>query len=344
MLDFVGETLEHYDVDGIEYDWMRWVHVFELGTERTNAPLLTEFMQRTRQMLDEAGRRRGRRLILAARVPDVLDQCADLGFDVRQWVDESLVDYLVPSHFGHMDFNMRVEDFRELTESSECRIYPSIHGPTWTGHTRLSNYGPQHYHAAAHNFYAFGADGIATYNYQGGKLEQMLPRLQALTPMRDPQVLGEYDRDYRFFERHPVAAAANEAALQYDVIHLDGAGESSETFTFRLAEVLTDSNVVATMQFAAVGVNEQDDIEVACNGQKVAEADISRLYFWDGTQGTHAQERDQAEHEPYYRYSLPLASPPIVFGDNVLAVRLHRPPGSDRQVRIEDVQVTVHVH
>lgn len=343
MLDFVGELLEHYDVDGIEYDWMRWVHVFELGTERMNAPLLTEFMQRTREMLDEVGRRRGRQLILAARVPDVLDQCADMGFDVRQWVDKSLVDYLVPSHFGHMDFNMRVEDFRELTESSKCRIYPSIQGSKWTGHTRLSNYGPEHYHAASHNFFAFGADGISTYNYQGGKLEQMLPRLQALTPMRDPHVLGEYDRNYRFFHRLPATAEVNTKALQYDVIHLDGAGKPSETFTFRLAEDLSDSHLVATMRFVVIGANEQDDIEVACNGQKVAAQDISRLYFWDGTQGTHAQERDKAGHQPYYHYKISLSSPPIVFGDNELAVRLNRAADGQGQVSVEDVQVTVHV-
>lgn len=343
MLDFVGEVLEHYDVDGIEYDWMRWVHVFEIGAEERNAPMLTEFMQRSRDMVDEAGRRRGRQLMLAVRVPDVLDQCMAMGFDVEQWVDQSIVDYLVPSHFGHMDLNMQVEDFRELTEGTECRVYPSTHGPGWIGHTRLSTYGPEHYHAVANNYYAFGADGIATYNYQGGKLEAMLPRLRALTPMRDPEMLCEYDRDYRFFQRRPVVAAANEGALHYDVIHLDRSEGVGGTFMFRLAEDLTDSNVVATMQFIAVGANEHDDLKVALNGQDVTPQNISRLYFWDGTQRTHPQQRDQAEHEPYYLYSLPLASPPIVFGDNELALRMGTIAGGKSMVSIEDVRVTVHV-
>ena len=344
MLTFVGEVLEHYDVDGIEYDWLRWVHVFERGTERDNAPLLTDFMRRTRQLLDEAGRRRGRRLLLGARVPDVLEQCGAVGFDVEQWVRQSLVDYLVPSHFGHMDYNMRVEDFRRLTQNTKCRIYPSMHGVYWTGHTRVGGFRPPHYRAAAHNFYAFGADGIATYNYQGGTMEQVLPRLRALTPMRDPKILAEYDRDYRFFRRRSSIVASGEAALHYDVIHLDRAAENPRgTFEFRLGEDLSNPKVAATMRFVAVGANEQDVISVELNGQKVAAEQVSRLYFWDGTQRSQGKERAKAGHEPYYEYSLLLSSPPMVFGANELALSLSGSSGGEGVIRIDDVQVAVHV-
>ena len=45
-------------LDGRVRRYMRFIHVFRVGTGPQNAPLLTEFHRRTRQLLDEAGPRR----------------------------------------------------------------------------------------------------------------------------------------------------------------------------------------------------------------------------------------------------------------------------------------------
>ena len=354
MLAFVKEVLDQYEVDGIEYDWMRWVHVFPRGTEKKNGALLTDFHRRTRELVNQAARKRGRKLLFGVRVPHVLKQCQEVGFDVPTWIEEGLVDYIAPSHFGHMDYNARIEDFRKLTEGTHCRVYPSTQGHGWTGPSRLQEYGPEHYYAVAHNWYAFGADGIQTYNYQFRWMKAMLPRLLALKPLRDLRVLGEYDRDYLFWRHHGPPQAANAAAMQYDVINLNRAATNPRgTFQFRLAEDLTDPKLSAVMEFKAVGMAEEDALEVELNRQKVAADRIKCFQVWDGTGELKSyQVKDrygkdkwirEGDHEAYYLCRLPLGSPPMLYGDNQLAVRLAKSAGSEGVIRVEEVDIKVHV-
>jgi len=354
VLAFVADMLDHYDVDGIEYDWMRFVYVFPTGTEQENAPLLTDFHRRTRDLVDKASSRRGCKLTLGVRVPHVLGQCLPAGFDVATWIREGLVDYVVPSHFGHMDPNARIEDFRKLTEGGDCRVYPSLQGHAWTGPCRLQEYGPQHYYAVARNWYAGGADGLEIYNYQFKTLGEYVPRLSQLTPLRDPRTLAEYDRDYLFWRLRGPVACCNEPAMQYDVIHLDRAEENPRgAFSFRLAEDLMDPKLSATMEFKAVGMTDDDAIEVTLNGETVAPDLVDRTHVWDGT-GALKQKKftgpegevkwiKQGDREPYDLFRFPLGSPPMVFGDNELAVGLTACAGDKGVIRIEEVDIKVHV-
>ena len=354
VLAFVADLLEHYDVDGIEYDWMRWVHVFPKGTGQENAPYLTDFHRRTRDLVAEASSERGRRLLVGVRVPHVLEQCLPTGFDVATWIQEGLVDYVVPSHFGHMDPNARIEHFRELTEGGDCRVYPSLQGHNWTGPCRLEEYGPEHYYAVAGNWYASGADGLQTYNYQFATLQDYLHRLRQLTPLRDPGTLAEYDRDYLLWRLRGPVDCANAPAMQYDVIHLDRAEQNPRgTFEFRLAEDLADPKLSATMEFKAVGMTAADAIEIALNDETVAPARIDRIHVADGTSALRQKQCTDAEGkvrwvterdpEPYDSVRFPLSSPPIRFGDNQLAVSLTGSPEGSGVLRIEEVDIKVHV-
>ena len=336
VLTFVSDMLEHYDVDGVEYDWVRWVYVFRPGTEQQNAPLLTDFHRETRRLLDEAATKRGRKLLLGVRVPHIFERCMEAGYDVAPWIKEGLVDYVVPSHFGHMDYNTKVEEFRGLTEGTDCRVYPSTQGHMWTGPCRLDVYRPAHFHAIAHNFYAFGADGIQTYNYQFSTIEQIAPKLRELTPMNDPDDLAGRDREYLYWRHHGRLQAAGAAAMQYDVIHLPRSeSNSSGTFDFRLAEDLAGGKVSALMEFTAAGMTTGDSIAVKINGKNVDPNGVRRFHIWDG----HDHE---GKDEPYDLFRIALTDPPVKFGDNRLAVSLTKAGNSEGVIRIEDVSVTVH--
>ncbi len=336
VLTFIGDLLEHYDVDGIEFDWMRWVYVFRPGTEQRNAPLLTDFHGRTRQLLDKAASKRGRKLHLGVRVPHIFARCMEAGFDVTAWIKEGLVDYVVPSHFGHMDYNTKVEDFRSLTEGTDCRVYPSTQGHMWTGPCRLKMYRPSHYFGIAHNFYAFGADGVETYNYQFSTVEQIASKVHELKPISDPAELAGHDREYLYWRHHGRLQAAGAQSMQYDVIRLTRSEpNSSGTFDFRLAEDLDSANVSALMEFVAVGMAVDDRISVKINGQKVPPDRVRRFHIWDG----HDHED---KDEPYDLFRIALSDPPVKFGDNELAVSLTKTVGADGVIRIEDLSVSVH--
>ncbi len=339
VLQFVKDVIDHYDVDGIEYDWLRWVFIFPQGTEGRNAPLLTEFHRQSRMLLDEAGRKRGRKLLLGVRVPDSLAECAEYGYAVENWIREGLIDYVVPSGFGHMDFNARVEDFRELTESTDCRVYPSLN--VWPGRSRIKKWRPENYYAAAHNYYGFGADGIATYNYQHGTIEERLFKLLDLTPISDPAVLARQYRDYYFWRRDRGRRIARSPAEvpHYDVMSLwRPVGvygfESRGTFDFRLAEDLTKGDISAVMEFKAVGIVEGDVFEVALNGWEIARDRIRRYHVWDGTDW-------QGKPEPYELFRIHLEPGDLVYGDNELAVSL-RPESHKGTVDIEDLNIKVY--
>ena len=68
-------------------------------------------------------------------------------------------------HCYYTDFNTKVEDFVRLTEGTDCKIYPAIHPIIcWGDEPGIMNIA--NYRGAAQNFYASGADGLETYNYQ----------------------------------------------------------------------------------------------------------------------------------------------------------------------------------
>ena len=356
-LTFLKQLLDGYDVDGVEYDYMRWVYVFPRGTEKKNAPLLTDFMRSSRRLLDEAGRRRGRKLLLAARVPDRLQEAIDVGFDVPAWIEQGLIDYVVPSHFGCMDFDVKVEKYRELTEGTDCRVYPSTQGWLWSADWRMpmTGLGREHYYAAATNYYAFGADGISTYNYYYfSAFDAQMIKLQELTPMRDPQLLAEYDRHYLPWRRTG-SPAMGTGGMHYDMISLDrSAPDASGSFTFRMSEDLADPAVTAVMQFKAIGLAPGEQIAIELNGRAVDPGKVDRFLVWDGREPmtvkmlstpdgrTMTRLPEPPAHEPYDMFWLELGAPPMRFGDNELAVRLTRAEGDEGTIKIEEVEIKVH--
>ena len=84
VLAFAEEFLNRYEIDGIELDWMRHCHVFKSSEAVASAPILTAFVADMRKVVDQARQKRGRgRLLLGVRVPQTVEECWSLGFDVR---------------------------------------------------------------------------------------------------------------------------------------------------------------------------------------------------------------------------------------------------------------------
>ncbi len=333
MMSFIEELLEAYDVDGIEFDYMRWCHMFNPGEASKNAHLLTEFAERTRRLMDAAAERRDRgRLALGVRVPQTLEECEYLGFDVSGWIKEGLMDWVVPSDFFYTDFNAKTEDFVKLAAGSGCKIYPAVHPPIcWGGEQILSL---ANYRAAAQNFYAADADGISPYNYQAnwnqprGKSRRgpayMWPAaLGYLRELRDPQKVKESDRHYLFYPLWAKPRASESGFCHDDNIYLDRAGPELEgSRHFRLSEDLGDARLRGTLQFKAVGLSEDEALEIRLNGAPVPAEYITRFFAKDGQ-----KESEGRELPAFYLYVIELnwwgdQKPPVINGDNRLSVRL----------------------
>ena len=92
LLAYVEDLLASYDdLDGIEYDYMRWCHMFEPGEGQQNAHLLTDFTRKTRQLLDAAAQRHGRkRLVLGTEAEPGRTPCPSINCKkMSKWVSRA---------------------------------------------------------------------------------------------------------------------------------------------------------------------------------------------------------------------------------------------------------------
>jgi len=111
----IEEYCRRYDFDGLELDWMRFGFHFRPGHELEDGPLLTEFMRRTRRLLDTWEKRRGHKLHLGARVPSRPQTAIHLGMDGALWAREGLVQMLVVTPFwASIETDMPMELWRRL--------------------------------------------------------------------------------------------------------------------------------------------------------------------------------------------------------------------------------------
>jgi hypothetical protein len=108
------DTLERYDPDGLELDWMRFGYHFRPGQEAEGVAVLNQFMREVRSLTKEWSVKRGHPIKLGARVPTLPDAAKGLGMDGVTWVREGLVDMLVPTPFwATTDFDIPIEQWRE---------------------------------------------------------------------------------------------------------------------------------------------------------------------------------------------------------------------------------------
>ena len=122
-LSILREAAENYDFDGIELDFARVCPVLPPGHQWEYRDRLTEFIRATREMLLEIARKRGRPLLLAARVPENLEGCHFDGIDAETWAQEELLDIFV---MGCRSFDVDIAAFRRITAGTNIKLYPCI--------------------------------------------------------------------------------------------------------------------------------------------------------------------------------------------------------------------------
>ena len=82
-VDSLREVAERYDLDGVQIDFARHIPCLPPGRQWELRHHVTELMRMARRMLLEVARRRGRPILLAAKVPRNLAGCRVDGLDVE---------------------------------------------------------------------------------------------------------------------------------------------------------------------------------------------------------------------------------------------------------------------
>lgn len=163
----VREYCERYDFDGLELDWMRFGFHLRPGREWQDAALITDFVRRTRRLLDAWEKRRGHRIALGARVPSRPQTALHLGLDGALWARQGLVQMLVVTPFwASIETDLPIELWRRLAGPTvtlaaglELLLRP-YHAYRPLGYNTLETV-----RGAAASFLQRGADRVYLFNY-----------------------------------------------------------------------------------------------------------------------------------------------------------------------------------
>ncbi len=157
-LNVVREAAEMYDFDGIHIDFAR-IPVLFPEKQWLHRNILTDFMRDIRTTLLDIEAKRGRPLLLAARVPEDLMGCHFDGMDVEAWARDFLVDILV---VGTRTANADIAAFRQITNETPIKLYPSFDDHHSTDGYREPDL--EIWRGACANWWHQNPDGMHTFN------------------------------------------------------------------------------------------------------------------------------------------------------------------------------------
>ncbi|MBN1541580.1 hypothetical protein JW992_05505, partial [candidate division KSB1 bacterium] len=166
-LALIDETLERYDIDGLELDFLREPYLFPIGREAENRDLLTAWIDTVRQRVTAAERKRGHTIYLGVRVPADPETARQLGLDAVTWAQQGSVDLIVASpRWATIDNEVPVHTWKSLLRGTdvalacglEVRYQPYENGPAAMASPDVAS-------GAALAALDAGADAIYLFNY-----------------------------------------------------------------------------------------------------------------------------------------------------------------------------------
>jgi hypothetical protein len=372
----IREIASRFDVDGIEITFRSDNHFpYPRSISRERQPLMTELLQRIRDMLSVEGDKKGRQLLLGVRVPETIDECNDCGLDIPTWIADGILDYVSPSNGMYSNHNARWDEFSKLTEGTDCRLLPGIlpfcsasdarsdtvpwalqpgnkksgttDHITFQSRAYLHPMNADNYRAIANNMYGSGADGISSFNFQEHYTGNLIGRfpgdLAMLTGLKVPADIKTQPRTYLFrsmfggVDYHGAPGMASTGAIKDDkiVLNRSKSGESQE-YRLRLCEQW-DELAHAYIVIRAQDLRRDELVDIELNGTTIPPEVIRRTWHPDG------RSTNIGRPLPIYStISFDLSSDFMLDGDNLLTMSLSKPEaGLAGEVLIDEIDVCV---
>ncbi len=174
-LALAEEAIANYDLDGLDWDFCRWPRLFPKGRQKESKELLTNLIRQIKAALETKSKKIGRKLCFSVRVPPTFELALGFGIDVKKWLEEGLVDILVPGAVINMQ-RLPVEEYIEATKGTDVEVIAHIDmnlngvGYPTRGHLSYvmwpdrGYYTNEMYRAVAANYWQAGVDGIYLWN------------------------------------------------------------------------------------------------------------------------------------------------------------------------------------
>ncbi|MBI1913308.1 MAG: CocE/NonD family hydrolase [Planctomycetes bacterium] len=191
----IEEAVQRYDCDGLELDFQRFPTFFKDGTTEERVAKINSLVERVRQLLDTEGKRRSKRLVLAARIPSDYGRSAPryetaraIGCDPVAWAKNGWVDFLTVSEFLFVRYDLPIKPWKKLI--ANVPIYGGIECAE--GGNRRQCLTPAKYRHAARHLWADGVDGIYLFNFfttREWEKDAFEPPFEVLEDLGDPRTM-----------------------------------------------------------------------------------------------------------------------------------------------------------
>lgn len=283
----VKEIATRYDWDGVELDWQR--HAFHFPTDEGYRLryLLTDVQRAVRRVTDELARKRGKPFWLAARVAPRLETCLNIGYDIPTWIEEGLVDILIPAANAATDPSVDVAHFIELCRNKPIAVYPGLDGglpDPFVGPEDLAMKDKMRTRAIVSRYHHARADGIYAFNWHANRDS----RRELLSQMGSIETLHCTDKIYAATHRVLHSEGEWRGAFHpdrvYGEVHVPlkrTLTEDGPTITLDIADDLA-ADVPSQVQLR-VRLNEWvkgDQVSVSWDGQELLNTEI-RYFLGD---------------------------------------------------------------
>lgn len=168
VASLMEEAVRRYDCDGIELDFNRFPTFFKSSPPEERVQKMNGLVQRIRRMLDEVGQQRGRKLVLAVRVPSNYGRTPPtpessrlLGCDVPLWAANRWIDFVIVSEFLFTRYDLPLMPWKSAIR--EVPVYGGIE--CTEGGSKEQYLTAAKYRTAAKHLVQEGADGIYLFNF-----------------------------------------------------------------------------------------------------------------------------------------------------------------------------------
>ena len=335
LFSITEELVSEYDIDGVELDFSAppasW-DLFRREEARENIPLLTELVGRIASMVRS---KQNGRLAVGAKVFPTEEMNLDRGLDVREWLSQGLLHFVVPAVFYYpleLDPDLPLDWIVEAAHANDTAVYPPL-APYSVGgsSSRDREFATTNmFRAAAANYFDRGADGLLTsfLPWPFGSEQRAL-----LTELGDPESLRRGDKHYSLRHRD---ADADEVSCEHAVLPLEiPLGHPGELYEipFHISDDIDREarriRRIALRMLIAELVTA-DRLTIMLNGASLDGERCLRSHRPGvSPYGAQVLEFDLTEVRPRK-------------GHNVLAISLdERPPGLKAGIRVENVEVII---
>lgn len=306
-LALIREQLEKYEmIDGYDLDFMRFIVLFERGEGSANAPLMTSFVKSVRTMVDSVSEARGRKILLSARVPITVEGCLEKGLDVKEWINEGLLDFISIGAHWRGETATPIAKFKaDLFDGADKRlpVYGSIDDG---GYLPRELYSDGMYKGMAAHILGQGGDGLYLFNFYFSNYgivayKQALNASGLVNRTRSVRLLNEIGTVELLRSANKIFCASDGVTNSYGVLQVAdlplacGSGKKSEAKIF-IGDSVDKTKPEEHILFLRTDRRARMDIEV--NGTRVT---ISRPDYPEKYDRLHGIQ----EGEEMYAYILP---------------------------------------